>query len=160
MTNHAYWDTFPAETELHGGNINAVLKWMLHSGSYDFCEIQNEQEAEAVPGNNALSAKSDTGRHRQDKINIPGTIAGTALGCDGGSENTGHEQEPRTITRRNRSSEDRRSRSENLGREHQSENNIENVRPTNRTRSNTVVHRPQAKLANDLQEEVEDESEK
>lgn len=155
LRGHAYWTTFPGETELWGENINAVLQWTLHCGSYDFCEIQNEQETEAVPSNDASSVKSDIS---QDKMNSLERLVETTLGYGGDREKTGHEQ-ARTVSRRDKSSQSQCFRSENVGRGQQTEKEIENARPTKRTKSNTVVHRPQAKLASDPQEDVEDKSE-
>lgn len=155
LKGHAYWTTFPGETELCGDNINAVLQWTLHSGSYDFCEIQNEQETGAVPSKDSISAKSGIS---QDKMNSIETVAETALGYGGDGEKIGNEQ-ARTVSRRAKSSQSECFRSENIGRGQEAKKEIENARPTKATKSNTVLHRPQVELASDPQEDVEDMSE-
>ena len=155
LRGHAYWTTFPGETELYGDNINAVLEWMLRSGSYDFCEIQNERETDAVPSNDAISIKYDV---VQDEMKSLERLAEAALGYDGDSEKSDHKQ-ARMVSRRDQSSQSQCFGSANVGRGHQTEKEIENAKPTQRTRSNTVIHRPQAKRASEPQEDVEDKSE-
>ena len=73
-TSHAHGDIFPKETELCGGNINAVFQWMLYSGSYDFCEIHDTQMAESNVKDEAHSLMSEK---RPREQNDDGSVVAT-----------------------------------------------------------------------------------
>ena len=83
---HAHGDTFPKKTELCGENINAVLQWMLYSGSYDFCEIHDTQTAECIVKDEANSVMSEN-RPREQGSGGNMVVSGTiALGSKGNHE--------------------------------------------------------------------------
>ena len=80
----AHGDTFPKTTELCRENINAVLQWMLYSGSYDFCEIHDTQTAESIVKNEASPVSSENSPLEQK---CDGNLEATAaLGCKGNTE--------------------------------------------------------------------------
>ena len=83
---HAHGDTFPKKTELCRENINAVLQWMLYSGSYDFCEIHDTQTAECIVKDRANSVMSENRPCEQGSggnMVVSGTIV---LGSKGNHE--------------------------------------------------------------------------
>ncbi|KAL8792852.1 MAG: hypothetical protein Q9195_004582 [Heterodermia aff. obscurata] len=84
--NHAHGDIFPTETELCRANINAVLQWMLYSGSYDFCEIQDTQTAESVVNEEADSAISETKAREREFDGDMEVNTTTGLGSKGSHE--------------------------------------------------------------------------
>lgn len=88
--SHAHGDTFPKETELCGENINAVLQWMLYSGSYDFCEIHDTQMAESIVKNETNSVMSEKRPHEQNGDGNMVATETTAESCKGNHETAGN----------------------------------------------------------------------
>ena len=83
---YAHGSIFPGETELCGENINAVLQWMLYSGSYDFCQIHDTQTVERIVKDEAKPIMSEN-RPRRRKVDGNKTVYGTiALGSKGNHE--------------------------------------------------------------------------
>ncbi|CAF9918951.1 MAG: hypothetical protein HETSPECPRED_003892 [Heterodermia speciosa] len=74
----AHGDSFPTETELCRENINAVLQWMLYSGSYDFCEIHDTQTAESTLKDGASCVMSEN-KPREEGFDGSMVVATTTL---------------------------------------------------------------------------------
>lgn len=64
FANHKWVHNFPNATELGRENINAVLQWMLYSGSYDFCQIVWQQQPETGVKVDTISVRSGNQRNK------------------------------------------------------------------------------------------------
>ena len=84
--NLAHGGNFPEKTELCRENINAVLQWMLYSGSYDFCEIHDTPTAECIVKDEASSVVPENKPHERESGGNMAVNGTTALGSKGDHE--------------------------------------------------------------------------